>query len=453
MTAVRASELEGPKRIDAEYYNPANMQIRQGVILSSFPVKTLGELSKSIINFGAYSLCNSIVFQDDGVPFLTAKEIDENVIHWGTARFISEEQHANLLWKSQISKGQVLISMAGKLGVSRVFDEDFPCNSSQDIAKVTLKAGLNPYYVSLFLNSRFGSAQLLGAQTGSVQHHTNLGIIKTIRVIVLPRPQQEQVAKMVIQAKAATERSESLYAQAQALLTAELGLDRLDLSEGLFSVRRVSEVIGSGRADAEYYKRKYLNILTYIEQKPHFTLDELATFSGGATPLGADYLDQGIPFLRIQNVGENRLVMDDVVYIDEAVHANLLKRSQLAPRDVLITITGRIGTAAVVPDDLKQGNINQHIVRMRLKSKEINPYYLATFLNSVGGRLQTERESYGTTRDALPYYCLAKVRILKADAGLQNEVEQIVCKASKARQDAQRLLEEAKRRVEEMVLG
>ena len=169
--------------------------------------------------------------------------------------------------------------------------------------------------------------------------------------------------------------------------------------------------------------------------------------------MGADYLDAGVPFLRIQNVGANRLVLDDVAYIDQEIHDGLLRRSQLAPRDLLITITGRIGTTAVVPDDLTQANINQHIVRMRLKSKPINPYYLAAFLNSVGGRLQTEREAYGTPRDALPYYCLAKIRVLKAETWLQDEIEQVIRKADTASRDAKRLLAEAKAEVERLIEG
>jgi len=450
---VRVSEMEGGKRFDAEYHSPENLHVRQVVAESSFPVRSLGEISESIINFGAYSLCNSITFQDEGVRFITAREIHENFINWETARFIPADQHADLLWKSQIRKGQVLISMAGRLGVSCVFDETFACNSSQDVAKITLKAGLNPYYISTFLNSKFGAAQLLGAQTGSVQQHTNLGIIKTIRVVVLPKLHQERIETLVKRANAATEASRSLYAEAQALLAAELGLDRLDLSESLYSVRRASEVHTSSRADAEYYRRRYLNLLAYLDEKPHNTLAELATFSGGATPLGADYLDAGIPFLRIQNVGENHLVLDDVVCVDQEAHSGLLRRSQLAPRDVLITITGRIGTSAVVPDELAQANINQHIVRMRLKSKAVNPYYLAAFLNSVGGKLQTEREAYGTTRDALPYYCLAKIRVLKADARLQGQIEQVICKADETSRDAKRLLAEAKAEVERMIEG
>ena len=164
-------------------------------------------------------------------------------------------------------------------------------------------------------------------------------------------------------------------------------------------------------------------------------------------------MEEGIPFLRIQNVGDNRLILDDVAYIDEGIHSDSLKRTQIKPDDVLLTITGRIGTSAVVSDDVKTGNINQHIVRMRLKSKEISPYYLAAFLNSVGGRLQTERESYGTTRDALPYYCLAKIRVLHADMKLQKEIEATVRKAAETHKEAKRLLAEAKEEVEKMIEG
>jgi hypothetical protein len=48
------------------------------------------------------------------------------------------------------------------------------------------------------------------------------------------------------------------------LLTYELGLDKLDLSEGLYSVRRVSEVRESGRADAEYFQPKYQQLMARL---------------------------------------------------------------------------------------------------------------------------------------------------------------------------------------------
>ena len=157
--------------------------------------------------------------------------------------------------------------MAARLGVSSVFDEDFACNSSQDVAKVTLKEGLNPFYISTFINSKYGRLQLAGAQTGSVQHHTNLGIIKTIQVVVPPKNQQDRIGAIVKEAKAMAEASENFHAQAQSLLAAELGLDKLDLPSSTLSVRSLSEVSVSGRIDAEYFHSQKAYVLRWLGER------------------------------------------------------------------------------------------------------------------------------------------------------------------------------------------
>ena len=120
------------------------------------------------------------------------------------------------------------------------------------------------------------------------------------------------------------------------------------------------------------------------------------------------------------------------------------------PSDVLITITGRIGTSATVPDELPVANISQHIVRIRLQD-DLNPYYLSTFLNCPLGRLQALREAYGTTRDALPYYRLGTLQIVLASQAIQRRVENTVRRAHSVRKEAQSLLEQAKRKVEIMI--
>jgi len=250
--------------------------------------------------------------------------------------------------------------------------------------------------------------------------------------------------------------SKAIYTEAEALLLDALGLDAALDAEAEAQptyTQPASRAWSAGRLDAEYWEPQYTNLVDHLKTIPHITLGKLADFSNGATPRGADYLEKGIPFLRIQNVDKNRLDLEDVVYIDEETHNNLLQRSQLQPGDVLITITGRIGTAAVVPESLPVANINQHIVRMRWAGKGINPYYLSVFLNSKGGRLQTEREAYGTTRIALPYYCLERVVVPIASQAIQARIETKIREGEEARVKAHRLLEEAKRRVEAMILA
>jgi type I restriction enzyme, S subunit len=441
--------LEGPIRVEAEYYQPQYLDTRHAIVSTGLPIKHLRELCKRITD-GSHITPE---YQEEGVRFLMVRNVHEQRIDFDNVKFITKAMDESLKGCKPVA-GDILLTKVGTVGVSAIVPPDAP--DFNIFVSVAVIKGVQPElraYVSTFLNSRFGRTQAERAAKGISQPDLHLEDIREFLVPVPPRPFADKITAMLKKAADLTSESSSRYAQAQALLAAELGLDKLDLSESLYSVRRVSEVRESGRADAEYYRRKYLNLLNYLDKQPHATLEDLTTFSGGATPLGAEYLEEGIPFLRIQNVGDNRLVLDDVAYIDETIHTGELKRSQLKPRDVLITITGRIGTSAVVPDDLEQANINQHIVRMRLKSNEMNPYYLAAFLNSVGGRLQTEREAYGTTRDALPYYCLARVRVLKADMGLQKEVERTIHRAAQARQDAQRLLAEAKAHVERMTEG
>lgn len=149
--------------------------------------------------------------------------------------------------------------------------------------------------------------------------------------------------------------------------------------------------------------KKHLNIVAFG--------DVIESISGGATPLRAreeQYTDSGIKFLRIQNITSIGFDFSDVKYITEKVHNNLLKRSQLVENDLLMTITGRIGTSAVVTNSCLPANINQHIVRIRLK-EGTNPNFAAAYLNSNIGLLLSNRSVTGTTRLALDYESIKKI--------------------------------------------
>lgn len=159
--------------------------------------------------------------------------------------------------------------------------------------------------------------------------------------------------------------------------------------------------------------------------------DVIESISGGATPLRANedqYTDSGIKFLRIQNITPVGFDFSDVKYITEIVHNNLLKRSQLAENDLLMTITGRIGTSAVVTDSCLPANINQHIVRIRLK-QGINPNFVAAYLNSPIGLLLSNRSVTGTTRLALDYESIKKIPIPNLSSEKQNFLYNSSCNA------------------------
>ena len=157
----------------------------------------------------------------------------------------------------------------------------------------------------------------------------------------------------------------------------------------------------------------------------------LVSISSGATPKRSDaslYAESGIRFLRILNVEDGEILEDDLKFITDEVHTGQLKRSQLDDDDILMTITGRVGSAAVVRDYHLPANINQHLVRMRIDQSRCRPEFLSEWLNSPAGLELSNRYVSGGTRAALDYEAIRKIRVplpysLQAQDGLLSTMD------------------------------
>lgn len=273
-SVVNRSDLSADLRIDAEYYRPEVLRLRNAVEHGPWPVQTVEELSSSVINFGAYSLCNDIEFQEveekdpDAVEFITAQDIQDGFIDHANARWIPARQHSGLLWKSQVASGQVLVAMAARLGHAAVYDGHARLNSSQDIAKITVRdpREVDPHYLAVYINSSVGRSLLLAAQTGSVQQHTNLGRIKAIPVVKLPRRDQLSVAELYRSAVAKRQQAVRLVSDAEVRLSRALGLDTLSTSGEKWYSRRFRELAAANRYDAEYFSPAYQKLIRKLSE-------------------------------------------------------------------------------------------------------------------------------------------------------------------------------------------
>lgn len=117
-------------------------------------------------------------------------------------------------------------------------------------------------------------------------------------------------------------------------------------------------------------------------------LSELSTkIHSGNTPKGGseNYVDQGIIFLRSQNVWKNKVILDDVAYIDAETHSKMMK-SSVKHEDLLMTKTGRINTensslgrAAIYLGEDDSANINGHVYLIRIKDG-FNKYFILRIL-------------------------------------------------------------------------
>ena len=101
---------------------------------------------------------------------------------------------------------------------------------------------------------------------------------------------------------------------------------------------------------------------------------------GYVGPMKDQYVDNGIPFLRSQNVRANRFREEGLIYISRQFHEKIIK-SALRSSDVVVVRSGNVGTACVIPDSIREANCSDLVVVQRPECAL--PNFLCFYLNSL----------------------------------------------------------------------
>jgi type I restriction enzyme S subunit len=145
-------------------------------------------------------------------------------------------------------------------------------------------------------------------------------------------------------------------------------------------------------------------------------------------PFGSDlkaseYIDEGVPIVRLQNVDRNRFIGKNIRYISHK-KAKDLKRHNFKPGDVIVTKLGDpLGKACIVPENFGPGIVVADIVRVRLNHSFSSIPYLVYSINSQIVTEQFFQHIKGTTR---PRVNLGVIRSLMIALAPLSEQERIV---------------------------
>jgi len=154
------------------------------------------------------------------------------------------------------------------------------------------------------------------------------------------------------------------------------------------------------------YKRTEVGVIPEDWEAPRLDDDGFVRRVGsGITPTGGQrvYKQSGLPFVRSQNVGWGRLILDDLVFLDHATHSSF-PASEILEGDVLLNITGAsIGRCAVATAGLAGGNVNQHVCEIRTESGRLDPRFLCSFILSELGQKQIDSFQAGGNRQGLNF--------------------------------------------------
>src|SRR3989338_9649195 len=439
---IQKSQLEGAKRLDAEYYQPEYLDLEKK--LDSIETKTIDELSKSVVSFGAYSLTSYLEWQDSGVPYVNVGDIHEGYIDTSNIKHISEKVD-DILRKSRVNNVQVLLTMAGTIGNAAVA-HNLPrsMNANQAIAKITPIDDISPYYLVAFLNSKYGQLQTQREIVSSVQANIFLGPIKKFRVPLFDKASASAIENKYRDFLKTLEHSQSLYAQAENLLLEQLGLKDFKADEDLYSIVNFSEIKLASRMDAEYFQPKYEKLLEILKQsKPLIGLVKQAKRRAEIIP------KKEYSYIEISdvNAGSGEVTSNSVLGKELPTNAKI----KIEGGELLVSkVRPTRGAVTIIPMEWKKDYIVSGAFSVFDVQYPIGEY-LQVVLRSVIVKLQIERPTTGTSYPTITDADVENILIPVLSLEKQNKIGELVQKSHVARKKAKELLEETKRKVEEEI--
>ena len=129
-------------------------------------------------------------FQSDGIPFIFVSNLANNTVTYNAEKFISEETYNDLIKRTPIEIGDILLTTVGSYGHPAVVVEERKFLFQRHIAYLKLKHDLvNSFYLHSALLAPDGQRQIEEKVKGIAQKTLNLS---EIRKIMIPIPSIEE---------------------------------------------------------------------------------------------------------------------------------------------------------------------------------------------------------------------------------------------------------------------
>ena len=440
VTEVSLSEVlkTSIMRIESEFYNSEKMV---------YPYCKKG---KDIIVFSQYGTSKDLNEVSLGYPVLRLNEYNQSFIS-EPAKYCNliDEQTYNQL---KLKKGDVLICRTNGnpkyVGKSALVMKDYEYAFASYLFRVRPNVSLiSPAALVAFLNSKFGRIEIERYSMVSNQANFSPAKFREINIPILPDTVVKTIDRLMEDAFMSLENSEALYNVAQQELVDILGLQGFEEDSSTYSVQPFkSSFLASGRLDAEYYRPKYDNLIKYLRTLPYSTIGELATIQKSVEPGSKVYQEEGIPFIRVQDLTKFGITESDI-HLPEKEFAKVIRPQK---DTILMSKDGSVGIAYKMEQD-SNCITSGAILHLKLKDKRVLPDYVTLVLNSIVVGLQAERDAGGSIIQHWKPSEIENVIIPILSIDKQKELSEKIQQSFNLRKESLRLQKEAKELVEKTI--
>ena len=313
-----------------------------------------------------------------------------------------------------IQKGDILMALTGAtLGKTGILKTDEKLLQNQRVGNIfpTESKKLDKTYLFYVLISDFVQKQIWSFVSTSAQ--PNIGKSELDKIIFFkPKNilEQQKIISILSNIDNTLEKTN--------LLIEKLKILKQGLSQKLFTkgightkFKKVEWLFGKEIEIPEEWEIKNLDILcSQIVDGPH---------------VSPKYVEDGIPFLTVNNVMDGFINLENVKFISNEDHQIFSKRAKPVIGDILYTKGGTTGIAKIVDVDF-EFSIWVHLALLKVKNDVIDSKYLELFLNSYLGKKQAKLHTYGIANKDLVLGRMKQILVNLPSLSEQKQIAEIL---------------------------
>ncbi|MBN3879598.1 MULTISPECIES: restriction endonuclease subunit S [unclassified Nostoc] len=440
-------------RFIAEQFLLPDKVLIEKINKGKFTLKTISKIGK--VRGGKRLPSNSrYVLEGIRIPYVRSTDIKELRVDFKNVVFISPEQEKFIL-RYPLKYLDVVISIAGTIGTVGLIDEYIdPCYFNENLARITEINELNPLYLAVYLNSKFGQAYIKYFTGGAVQPKLSLESINKIAV-PCPPPSVQKCIAQIMQNTYATRQNKlaeakQIYRKIEQYILGELGIDLTKLQSQHRSIKSINSIAG-GRFDFEAVVT--LQEINFGLMKPVLLGEVVSQVNQRITPVD-EYANENINYIGLGNIASNTGELID--FFPVRGEQILSSSPKFEPGDILFgrmrPYLNKVWLAEF------NGVCSGEAVVLRPNKQKVDPIFLQGLLLSQITLNQVVPLQSGTSLPRVSASDVLSIKLpIPEDLNKQREISAEISRrraeGKRLRVEAENLVTEAKTRVERMILG
>lgn len=454
---VWSNDIDG--RLDSYYYKPEFQNIIKELKNSKVKLKTIGEISTLVRSgFTPEAKLNAFT-ESKEILFIRNTDLKPYEIRFDNTKRIKRELK-DIFKNTLLKKNDVLLSMAGTIGTTALYDREELATINQNITLIRFKEEINPLYAIIWMNTKYFQKLIDRIATIATIKYVNNELIKKLP---MPLPKKEIQNKIINLIEVSHKKKRQKEQEANGLLNSiddyisdKLSIEMPEMKDKkCFSVN--ADEMVNNRLDSHYYQPKFKEIEKVLKggkYKIEPLKNYITKIHYGAS-IKNIYVDEGIPLLRIINLKPNKIDLREVVKVPESKRKEI-GNAFVNKGDILISRSGSVGIVAVVPKEADSFAFGSFMIKFCVNNK-INKDYVSIWLNNRIAQLFTQREKIGAIQGNITISTIESFKIPAPSLEIQNkivsEVKKRVATAEKLKLETRNVVENAKKEVEKIILG